>query len=215
MVPTPYRTTSDLNFRAAPTTAGRKISVLPKHYLVHAADPPEDGWLNVTPAAPAGVSPPGGWCSLFYLERLPDREPLWMQWMRAKVGEHEVPGKGHNPWVLEAHATTSLHARDDETAWCSAAVNWCMVRAGIPGTNSAAARSWLRWGEHLPMPRPGAVTVLWRGAPSSDSGHVALFIREEGSRVLLLGGNQNNQVGEQWYPRSRVITYRWPQGVPR
>ncbi|HEX5760734.1 MAG TPA: TIGR02594 family protein [Thermoanaerobaculia bacterium] len=73
------------------------------------------------------------------------------------------PGLADNPRIVEYHRTTSLRATDDEVPWCSAFVNWCMREAGLRGTGSAAARSWLTWGSRLATPRRGCVTVLRRG----------------------------------------------------
>jgi hypothetical protein len=88
----------------------------------------------------------------------------WMAVAMREIGRSEVPGPQHNPHILAYHATTSLRATTDETAWCSSFVNWCLVQAGISGTNSAAAASWLHWGAPSSA-RSGAVTIpLWRTA---------------------------------------------------
>ncbi len=68
-------------------------------------------------------------------------------------GVEELPGAAHNPRILEYHRTTTLGhgaASKDETPWCSSFVNFCMVMSGFRGTNSASARSWLKWGSGLP-----------------------------------------------------------------
>ncbi|MCD4737613.1 MAG: TIGR02594 family protein [Bacteroidales bacterium] len=63
---------------------------------------------------------------------------------------------------------------NDETAWCSAFVNWCMEASGIEGTNSAWARHWLFWGEPVNNPVRGCVVVFKRGT----GGHVGFFIKQ-------------------------------------
>jgi uncharacterized protein (TIGR02594 family) len=119
---------------------------------------------------------------------------------------------------LEYLKTTGQQTNADETSWCSAFVNWCMRQAGKPGTNNAAARSWLSYGQALGNPRPGCIVVLWRESPSSWKGHVGFFDGwDVGNRIRLLAGNQGG--GVDWdevcvtsFPQERVLGYRWPLG---
>ena len=81
-----------------------------------------------------------------------------LDYAEGELGQKERKGKEHNPRILEYLATTTLgdSARSrDETPWCSAFVNWCVVRAGLEGTSSALARSWLGWG--IPVEEAGLV----------------------------------------------------------
>lgn len=132
-------------------------------------------------------------------------EPAWMAIARAELGQHEEPGFKHNKRILEYHAHTSLHASDDETPWCSSFANFCMDKAGYPGTNNAAARSWLNWGVEC-EPFVGAVTVLGRsGDPTL--GHVGFLVKWTDTSVWLLAGNQNDEVNITRFPRSRVLAH--------
>lgn len=136
----------------------------------------------------------------------------WMEIARSKLGEHEVPGPGANAFILACLASTTLGAPDnqsDETPWCSAFVNWCVEQAGLEGTHSAWARSWLDWGRE-PVAEDewdGCVCVLERGA---NSGHVGFLIDWSEDSVRLLGGNQGDAVSEAWFPSERVLGYRVP-----
>ncbi len=138
---------------------------------------------------------------------------------RGELGQRDYPGPFHNnPRILEYLKTTGQQTNADETSWCSAFVNWCMRQAGKPGTNNAAARSWLTYGQALGNPRPGCVVILWRESPSSWKGHVGFFDGwDVGNRVRLLAGNQGG--GVDWdevcvtaFPQERVLGYRWPLG---
>ncbi len=122
----------------------------------------------------------------------------------------EISGGEHNPRIIEYHQTTSLKATDDETPWCSSFVNWCMEKAGYSGTGSAAARSWLKWGEQLDAPRTGCLVVLKRGK-NPTQGHVGFYWADKSPRILLLGGNQGNEVSISSYSKADVIDYRWPK----
>ena len=140
-------------------------------------------------------------------------EPEWMVIARNEIGTKEYPGDADNPDVvkyLKSVDTLNASAQiQDETSWCSAFVNWCMEEAGIKGTESAGARSWLQWGRELDSPKKGCVVVLWRGSPTGWQGHVGFFVRETSSSLYLLGGNQNDEVNISKYPKSRLLGFRW------
>lgn len=139
-------------------------------------------------------------------------EPLWMTIARDELGTKEFAGEADNPDVvkyLQSVDSLSLSLqRNDETAWCSAFVNWCMEKAGIQRTEKAAARSWLNWGRELTVPVVGTVTVLWRGSPTGWQGHVGFYVKETADFIYLLGGNQNDEVNIARYPKRRLLGYR-------
>jgi uncharacterized protein (TIGR02594 family) len=133
----------------------------------------------------------------------------WMQYALQEYGVREVAGSGTNPRIAAYLAVVGAGS-SDETAWCSAFVNWCMQQAGILGTLKANARSWLKWGNAcLAQPTYGAVTVLWRGNPNGWQGHVGFYAGSSGNHIVLLGGNQGNAVSLREYKKSRVLGYRW------
>ena len=140
-----------------------------------------------------------------------------------EIGVAEVPGREHNPRILEYHATTSLHATADEVPWCSAFLNWVFASVGIQGTASAAAASWLFWGKKLDFPTFGSVVVLARagltpaayeglraGAEGYPPAHVGIVVRDEGEWIAVVGGNQGDRVKVSKFPKARVIGYRFP-----
>jgi uncharacterized protein (TIGR02594 family) len=140
---------------------------------------------------------------------------VWMHFALDELlrGVTELPGAEHEQRILEYHAATTLGATDDETGWCSSFVAWCFMQAGVVGTRSAAARSWMDWG--VPCePRPGAVAVLWRESPGGSSGHAAFYLGGHGEHLYLLGGNQGNRVSVQAFPFSRLLGFRWPHPPP-
>ena len=137
----------------------------------------------------------------------------WMAFAIQEKGQREIAGKfRNNPRILQYHATTTLAASTDETPWCSAFVNWCLLRAGIIGTNSAAAKSWVNWGK-VSAAIPGAITVLQDNSLQRGSGyHVGFLVQDTGSHYLLLGGNQHDEVRTSKYPKRswRLVAHRWP-----
>jgi uncharacterized protein (TIGR02594 family) len=133
---------------------------------------------------------------------------------RQELGVHELAGPENNARIQTYQRTTQLQAAAcvDETPWCSAFVNWCFIEAGEVGTNRANARSWLQWGHAIGVPVLGCVVVFARDVPGEPAvhGHVGFYLRTEGSRVWVLGGNQHNRVCEADYPLVRVLSYRLP-----
>lgn len=134
----------------------------------------------------------------------------WLKIAEAEIGVKTFPTGSTNPRITEYHQGTNIEGYDDKAAWCSSFVNWCFTRAGCSGTNSALARSWLNWGIKLTKPKRGCVVVLEREDPNGWQGHVGFFLRTEGDKIYLLGGNQLDEVREHYYPLSSVLDYRWP-----
>ena len=137
--------------------------------------------------------------------------PKWYQiaFREMESGVDEISGPQDNPRIVEYHQATSLRATDDETPWCSSFVNWCMMKAAIQRTNSAAARSWLNWGVELENPQLGCVVVFERTS-NPTAGHVGFYHGEHNGRILLLGGNQSNQVSISPQSKDKWLGYRWP-----
>ena len=106
------------------------------------------------------------------------------------MGVEQFRGRRSNPRITEYHAGTNIRGYDDKAPWCSSFVNWCLTQAGIAGTGSALARSWLDWGETLDTPQAGCITVLSRDSPTGGKGHVGFYLRSDEHEVYLLGGNQ-------------------------
>lgn len=145
-------------------------------------------------------------------------DPKWIELAKSKIGQHEIAGPAANSFIVECHQTTTLRATSDEVPWCSSFVNWCITKAGLKGTNSAAASSWIRWGQAC-TPQPGAICVigLKTGKPDPTTGspsasHVAFIDHLDDSHVWLLGGNQHDAVNVTAFPLSayKIISCRLP-----
>jgi len=137
-------------------------------------------------------------------------DPVWMPIADAERGVRRFSPGETNPRIVEYNNTTQLVGYDDKISWCSSFINWCMAGAGVCGTGSALARSWLDWGAAIDTPIYGCVVVLTRDDPTSWHGHVGFYLRHDETTIHLLGGNQLDEVRELDYPISSVLGYRWP-----
>ncbi len=99
-----------------------------------------------------------------------------------------------NPVIVEFFRATSTKPEGDLTAWCAAFANWCVLRSrGAVATGSASSGSFRCFGDSTTTPRPGDIVVFKRVGDDGDClgrGHVGFFVRDEGTHVTVLGGNQ-------------------------
>lgn len=130
-------------------------------------------------------------------------EFAWMPVARAEIGVKE----GGNPRITEYFSTTTLGPQPDSVPWCSAFANFCVVRSGNKGTNSALARSWLNWGQDAGALVPGCIVVLARGGPAT--GHVGFYVGQDANGAIrLLGGNQHDSVNISSFPEANILGRR-------
>ena len=126
-----------------------------------------------------------------------------------EYGTWEWKGKDHNPQVLKYSKDIGLKwVKDDETAWCSIFVNWCLKKAGKPITGEVRARSFLQYGTSTKKPEVGDIVVFWRESKAGVLGHVAFYISETPNFIYCLGGNQNQQVNISKYSKLNLLDYR-------
>lgn len=108
---------------------------------------------------------------------------------------------GNNPKVVAYFKDCgNPQITDDETAWCAAFVGAMLYRSGSMGTNQLTARSYLNWGVEVDRKdaKPGDLVILKRGN-STWQGHVGFFVKDNGSTITILGGNQANAVNRRAY----------------
>lgn len=228
-------TASILNVREHPHRDARVLVKLPRDFRVarlevspdgewfqvraSTRDGAVDGWIAMQYAAPVAGEPTSPSVATVPLaDATPKTAPTasadagdvpWLRIAYGEIGVLEYAGEKNNPRIVEYHQATTYRAKDDETPWCSAFVNWCMRQVGIKGSGEANARSWLTWGRKIDAPVHGCIVVLKRGT-SPTSGHVGFYIETHGENVVVLGGNQSNTVKLSNYPGADVLGYRLP-----
>jgi len=127
-----------------------------------------------------------------------------------QYGIREIPGpQEDNPEIMKYFREIGqTWVMDDETAWCSAFVNWVCKSLEYSYSGKLTARSWLNTGYRVQNPIPGDVVILWRESISSWKGHVGFYINHDAENIYILGGNQNNMVNITAYPVGRLLEYR-------
>jgi len=134
----------------------------------------------------------------------------WLREAWREFGQAERSGTSDNPRIVALFRDVGqAGVIRDEVAWCAAFCGACLERGGIASTRSLMARSYLAWGEAAAEPRMGAVAVFSRGSNPAE-GHVGFWLGETEDAVVLLGGNQSNAVSVAAYPKSRLLSVRWP-----
>ncbi len=124
-------------------------------------------------------------------------------------GLREIPGADHNPKILEFFSEIGHNwVQNDETAWCSAFINYVAKISHCEYSGELNARSWLSAGQKVTTPKHGDVVIFWRESEISWKGHVGLYAGQTPDEILCLGGNQGNEVNIKPYDKSRVIQYR-------
>lgn len=196
-------TASSLNVRSGPggdngkvgkpLTRGAKVTIFKE----------ENGWYMIGE---------GRWVSAKFVRTgslIPENaggKPDWLKKAEGEIGVQEIKGAKHNDRVLEYHQTTGKFGTD-EVPWCASFVNWVHKQSGISGTGSALAMSYKNWGKKVDKPAYGAVAVFSHGG---GKGHVGFVVGKQGSNILVLGGNQSNQVKISSYSTGKIVAYAFP-----
>lgn len=138
---------------------------------------------------------------------------IWYDIAKKEIGVKEVDGAEFNTRIIEyyraANVVTSSILGDDAVAWCSAFMCWVIEHAGFLSPNTLVAMEWLKWGRKLDNPALHCIVVIKRGVESWQA-HVGIVTDWTADKIKVLGGNQDNEVNEQWFRRDRVLGYRWP-----
>lgn len=132
----------------------------------------------------------------------------WITEARKFVGLTEIPGKQHNPTIVNWLSTLRAWWSDDETPWCGTFVAHCCREAGrdVPA-NWFRALAWQDAGTRLSTPAFGCIAVFSR----VGGGHVGFVVgRDRQGNIMVLGGNQGNKVSIARFDPARVTAYVWP-----
>lgn len=121
----------------------------------------------------------------------------------------EVKGTIDNVQIMAMLHLDTDWPQHDEVPWCSAFVNYVCWLLRLPRTRSLAAISWETVGSPITLDdaiKGFDIVVLKRG--TGRQRHVGFFAGTNNATVLLLGGNQNNQVNVSAYDVKNVTAVR-------
>lgn len=139
------------------------------------------------------------------------KRELVLKVAQGQLGVMELK-EGSNPKIEEYHRYATIKndkGVTDDVPWCSSFMCWVFETAGLTSTNSRAARSWLKYGTPVESPKIGDLVIFWREDINSGKGHVGLFMGfTKVGNILVLGGNQKDQVCVRIYPVSQLLGFR-------
>lgn len=124
----------------------------------------------------------------------------------AKTYQGNSETKNSGPLVKLFRDTFRRKINPRKTPWCAAFVNGVLHKAGVKGTNSLSARSFVSWGSRVKNPQNGDVVLIRRRGGSGY--HVGFYVGRKGNKVLVLGGNQSNRVKVSAFSINKVAQYR-------
>lgn len=109
-----------------------------------------------------------------------------------------------------ARETGFAHINSEQDAWCSVAMNWVCMKAGLPRSFSAAARSWLKVGVPVDDIHDADIVVYYRDGKDSVYGHVGIPLNytDDKKSIWTYGGNQSNMWCVKPYPVERLLGFR-------
>ena len=142
-------------------------------------------------------------------------EPIWIKTARQFIGQKEIPGAQSNSWILSLWQPipwiwSTVTRRDDTLLpWCGAFVRFVLVQCGlVPPKEWYRARGFIGYGVKLGAPVLGAIGVVKN---SRGQYHVGFVVgRDNAGNVILLGGNQNDQVKLSAFKPTAFVAYSWP-----
>lgn len=134
------------------------------------------------------------------------------------IGCKEIAGSMDNPQIMAMLRLDNSWPQSDEVPWCSAFANYICFMLRLPRSKDLRARSWLLIGSSIYSAEAQAgfdMVILKRGVGEqpgpeviSAPGHVGFFAGIEGNHVLVLGGNQGNEVNISRYPKGNILGLR-------
>lgn len=140
-------------------------------------------------------------------------KPGWYLEAEKDIGWKEIGNNANIDYFIK---DTNPRNGKKGDPYCAIAMNAWLARAGIVGSGSAMARSFERNPNFVKLNEPalGAIVTMWRGSPSSGSGHVFTYDGENASGVRGIGANESDTVKRSMHARSRITGYWWPASVP-
>jgi len=136
-------------------------------------------------------------------------KPEWIVEAEKFIGLKEITGKNDHPLLNEGWVSFGLRWLFGQP-WCGLFVAHCLKESNqfVPKL-FYRAKTFLDYGEKIDAPCYGCIVVFER----VGGGHVGFVVgKDTKGRLMVLGGNQNNQVSIAPFDMARVSGYRVPFG---
>jgi uncharacterized protein (TIGR02594 family) len=135
-------------------------------------------------------------------------KPAWIIEAEKHIGLKEIKGPDHAPKIIQWLIKLKAWWKDDETPWCGVFVAACLKETGIAiPKHWYRAKAYLDWGREIRVPCYGCIAIFER----QGGGHVGFVVGiDQFDRLLVLGGNQGNQVSVAPFDLHRATGYRMP-----
>lgn len=141
----------------------------------------------------------------------------WIGAALQELGQKEIAGPKSNARILGYRQEAGLAMGGDDGAvpWCAIFVNAMLMRAGLAGSGSAMARSFLASKNFVRLAKPAIGAIAVKASPSrgASAGHVGFYVGEAFGAITLLGGNQGDAVGFASFRQSEFLGFLWPRGA--
>ena len=139
------------------------------------------------------------------MSQLPELK--WIAEARKHIGLKEIKGSRHNPIILSWLKKLKAWWNEDESAWCSTYVGYCLQEANVPiPKHWYRALDYLSYGTRLVKPAYGCVAVKAR----QGGGHVCFVVgKTADGKLVCLGGNQNDMVCFALYNEADFEAFIW------
>ena len=139
---------------------------------------------------------------------LNDNDAPWMRIAKSQVGIGEKTNHNDGPDVDKYLKTVGLDGSGEP--WCGAFVNWGLKESGIKGAQiPERASDWQNFGQSLSRPAFGSIATMKR----PGGGHVGFTAAIDADRpgwIIILGGNQSDQVSYRSFPK-RILKFNYPK----
>lgn len=144
-------------------------------------------------------------------------KPFWIKEALKHLGLKEDTSKSkHNPVILQMLDRMGSFSdeakawwKDDETPWCGLFVGYCLgVHRRYVIKNWFRASAWESPEQtKLDNPAYGCIVTFTR----KGGGHVGFVVGvDDNDNLMVLGGNQGNEVSIKPFSKQRVTGYFWP-----
>ena len=99
-------------------------------------------------------------------------------------------------------------------AWCAAFTNFALKETGIENTikHKASALAYKKFGEKLDRPAYGSIAVFKHADGSGHNGFVVGRPKNNPNKLIILGGNQGDEVNYRLFDEKDVVSFNHPKG---